>query len=253
MKIIIDAGHGGSDPGAAALGYNEKDLNLIYANLLAEKLTAFGHIVDRSLIMDANFSSDELTARIRQSGAALCISCHNNAFNGLATGFEVIYSIHSDGELANLIGNAVASTGYKVHRLYTREGESAEKKGKDYYYVIRQTYPSVETLIVEFGFMDNPSDLEHLVSQYWQDTLTKSVASAINTYAVRHGQGTTAPLPPIPPQTTKHWAQDDNDALLAAGILKNDHSKTLDSPATEAMVISMVNRLRHALGGEQHN
>lgn len=46
------------------------------------------------------------------------------------------------------------------------------------------------------------------------------------------------------PLVASHWAKQDNDELLSAGILKSDHTETLDSTATEGLVISLVNRLR---------
>lgn len=46
------------------------------------------------------------------------------------------------------------------------------------------------------------------------------------------------------PQPVIHWAKEDNDELMAAGILKSNHTQTLDSPATEGFVISLLNRLR---------
>jgi N-acetylmuramoyl-L-alanine amidase len=46
------------------------------------------------------------------------------------------------------------------------------------------------------------------------------------------------------PHANTHWAKNDNDELLNSGILTSDHTETLDSPATEGMIISLVNRLR---------
>ncbi|MCX7708738.1 MAG: peptidoglycan recognition protein family protein [Clostridia bacterium] len=46
------------------------------------------------------------------------------------------------------------------------------------------------------------------------------------------------------PISKSHWAKQEQDELLAAGILKEDHSGSLDKPATEAFVICLINRLR---------
>ncbi|UFJ39300.1 glucosaminidase domain-containing protein [Brevibacillus humidisoli] len=53
---------------------------------------------------------------------------------------------------------------------------------------------------------------------------------------------------PAPPADNRHWAQQAHDELRAAGYLLNDHSQSLDAPATEGMVIELVNRLRKAIG-----
>ncbi len=182
MKIIIDSGHGGYDSGAAGFGKKEKNINLIFAKLLAVKLENLDIEVDKSLINDNYYSPKELTKKIRESGAEICISCHNNAFNGNARGFEIIHSIHSEGELANLIIEEVKNTSFPVRRVFSRESTAPFRVGKDYYYIIRDTYPDVETIIVEFGFMDNEEDFMMLTNPVWQDKLTGAVTAGVKKY-----------------------------------------------------------------------
>ncbi|TCP93286.1 N-acetylmuramoyl-L-alanine amidase [Serpentinicella alkaliphila] len=183
MKVIIDSGHGGSDPGAVAFGVKEKDLNIIFTNLLASQLQQLNFEVDKSLINDKNYTPNELTDLIKKSGAKLCISCHNNAFNGSASGFEVIHSIHTDGKLAKLILEEVKKTNFPIRRAFSRKSTLPSSVEQDYYYIIRLTYPQVETLIVEFGFMDNKDDFKMLTDPEWQKRLTSAVALAISKYA----------------------------------------------------------------------
>lgn len=182
MKIIIDSGHGGKEPGASGFGMKEKNLNLIFAKLLAVKLENLDLEIDSSLINDQYYSPGELTRRIKESGADICISCHNNAFNGSVRGFEVIHSIHSEGTLAKLMAEEVKTTGFPVRRVFSKESTAPSRVGKDYYYIIRDTYPQVETIIVEFGFMDNMEDYQRLTDPYWQDKLTAALTVAVNRY-----------------------------------------------------------------------
>ncbi|MCX7922716.1 MAG: N-acetylmuramoyl-L-alanine amidase [Clostridia bacterium] len=182
MKIIIDAGHGGTETGAVAFGMKEKDLNLIFADLLAKKLQGLGIEVDRSLINDNQYDSTRLTDIIKKSGAALCISCHNNSFNGSARGFEVIHSIHSNGNLARYIADEVKKTGFPVRRTFSRRSTNPQTPDSDYYFIIRLTYPQVETIIVEFGFLDNSEDFKILTNPTWRDRLTNAVALGVKKY-----------------------------------------------------------------------
>ncbi|MCX8130413.1 MAG: N-acetylmuramoyl-L-alanine amidase [Clostridia bacterium] len=182
MKVILDPGHGGSDNGAVYFGIKEKKLNLIFADLLAKNLEQSNIVVDKSLINDTYYSSTQLTDLINNSGASVCISCHNNSFDGNARGLEVIHSIHSEGKLASLILESVRKTDFPVRRAFSREGINPSNKGKDYYYVIRLTYPKVETIIVEFGFMDNKEDSKLLNDPAWQNRLTSAVAEAVKKY-----------------------------------------------------------------------
>jgi N-acetylmuramoyl-L-alanine amidase len=242
MKIIVDSGHGGSDPGASGFGTLEKNLNLVFAGLLASKLQQAGIEVDKSLIADKYYSSTELTNLIKRSGADTCISCHNNSFNGSAQGFEAIYSIHSDGRLAGLIAEKIEATGHKVRRTFSRNSTDPSRPNDDYYYIIRLTYPEVETVILEFGFIDNQEDYKLITDPAWQDKLTTAAAAAVVQYAGLSNPPDSGGPEPEQPQT--HWAKENNDELLVAGILNSDHTATLDKPATEGMVLSLVNRLR---------
>lgn len=189
MKIIIDPGHGGSESGAVAFGMKEKDLNLIYARLLAEKLEKLNISVDRSILNDNYYDSNTLTKMIKNSGASLCISCHNNSVNGSARGLEVIHSIHTDGTLAKYIIQEASRTNFPVRKAYSRKSTIT---GKDYYFIIRLTYPEVETIIVEFGFMDNREDFTLLTNPEWQDKLTDAVANAVRCYIPGTSQINTA-------------------------------------------------------------
>ncbi|SCZ01704.1 N-acetylmuramoyl-L-alanine amidase [Alkaliphilus peptidifermentans] len=194
MRIIIDSGHGGKDPGASGFGMKEKDLNLIFANLLATELEKLNIDVDRSLINDNYYSAKELTDLIKSSGSSICISCHNNAFDGTARGFEVIHSIHTNGTLAKLIIEEVKKTSFKVRRAFSRESTLPSNAGEDYYYIIRLTYPDVETIIVEFGFMDNAADFKLLTDPAWQKKLTTAVATGISNYITSNSIGKTSIL-----------------------------------------------------------
>ncbi|ABR47682.1 cell wall hydrolase/autolysin [Alkaliphilus metalliredigens QYMF] len=182
MKIIIDSGHGGKDPGAVAFGMTEKYLNLIFAELLATQLENLNIDVDRSLINDIYYTPKELTDLIKDSGASICISCHNNAFNGTVRGFEVIHSIHTKDTLAKSIFEEVKKTNFIVRRVFSRRSTVAPGSDQDYYYIIRLTHPHVETIIVEFGFMDNAEDFKMLTDSVWQQRLTAAVATGISQY-----------------------------------------------------------------------
>lgn len=220
MRIVINSGHGGREYGAIGFGTMEKDLNRIFAALLGKKLTNIGFEVDTTLIKDQYYTPTELTDLIKKSGASICISCHCNAFDGSARGLEIIHSIHSDGKLANLILNEVKKTGYITRTVYSRE--SSRKDGTDYYFVIRQTYPEVQTIIVEFGFIDNINDHKLLTDQDWQDKLTTAVAAGIKGY-VQPGSYTGTPISGTPLLTKNQLKK----ALLASNPAAD--SKIIDT------------------------
>ncbi len=92
-KIVIDAGHGGNDPGAVGRsGLKEKNVNLDIARRLSDLLRAEGVQTVLTRSTDRFIS---LSARVNianRSGADLFISIHSNAARSSALcGFEVFY------------------------------------------------------------------------------------------------------------------------------------------------------------------
>lgn len=178
--IIIDPGHGGSDSGAVSAGrtHLEKNLNLDMAKKIANKLAGK---VKVSLTRETDKTLDPAprTKIVRQSGARLCLSLHHNAFNGSARGAEVIHSINSDGRLAKLIYNGIVAAGMPKRRIFSKE--SGSYPGKDYYFMIRDTAP-VETVIIEFGFIDNAEDLKLITNPNMQDRMADAVVKAVLEY-----------------------------------------------------------------------
>lgn len=106
--VVIDAGHGGSDPGAGSLtgGVNEKDLALDVARDLRDLLVERGRVrVAMTRNDDQYLGLDERAAVARRLNAALFVSLHmDSAPNPLARGATVysLSDIASDAESARL-------------------------------------------------------------------------------------------------------------------------------------------------------
>ncbi|KAK2960003.1 putative Sporulation-specific N-acetylmuramoyl-L-alanine amidase [Blattamonas nauphoetae] len=87
VKIFIDPGHGGSDPGAVANGLREKDLTLTISNKVAAGLRRVsGCEVKLSRTTDVYLSLSQRAQMANSWGARFFISIHINAGGG--TGFE---------------------------------------------------------------------------------------------------------------------------------------------------------------------
>ncbi len=78
-------------------------------------------------------------------------------------GAEVIYALRNDDKLASNIINELSEKGQKIRKYYQRRLPS--DTSKDYYYMLRNT-PNAETVIVEYGFLDNANDAARLKSNY---------------------------------------------------------------------------------------
>ena len=156
MKIWLDAGHGGKDPGTSGFGVVEKDWTLDIDNRIANVLFHNNSQFERTRNLDSTVVPSIRASRVRNSKADYCISSHINAGGG--KGAETIYSIYSKtGErLAQLILNELGEIGLDKRKAFSRKGSNG-----DYYYMHRNT-GSVTTIIVEYGFIDNKSDNQFL-------------------------------------------------------------------------------------------
>lgn len=152
-SIIIDGGHGGTDPGASGFGVLEKNWTLKMSNYQYKRLKELGAKVGITRKNDMTLSSVPRTNLIRDK-YDYCISNHFNAFNGQARGIETIHSIYANKGFATSIANElVKASGIPLRRVFTRKNNS----GGDYYFMHRLT-GSTSTVIVEYGFIDNKTD-----------------------------------------------------------------------------------------------
>ena len=152
-SIIIDVGHGGTDTGAIGFGVREKDWNLRISLYQYERLKELGAKVGITRTTDKTLDATPRTNLIKNK-YDYCISNHWNAFNGSARGVETIHSVYGGKELATNIANAlVRASGLPLRRVFSRKNSS----GGDYYFMHRLT-GSTQTVIVEYGFIDNVTD-----------------------------------------------------------------------------------------------
>ena len=159
--VIIDAGHGGIDSGAVGYGLEEKDLNLKIAKYIYSRLQELGIPSILVRTEDEYLPKDKRIERIktltRNNPNTILLSNHMNAGNG--EGAEVVYSLNSNGDLANLILDNLESKGQIKRKAYQRR--LPENPNKDYYYILRESNVK-EPLLIEYGFIDNKNDSDKL-------------------------------------------------------------------------------------------
>ncbi|KNY24853.1 N-acetylmuramoyl-L-alanine amidase [Pseudobacteroides cellulosolvens] len=246
IQIIIDPGHGGTETGAVANGYKEKDLNLEISLELARVLRGYFSGVLMTRTKDEYFDLSRRAAWVAKkaaefSGKTICPCVHLNAYNGQARGAEVIYSIHSDAKLATCIVEKICSLGLPFRRVFSKE--SSVNKGQDYYCMHRAT-GSAQTVIIESLFLDNAYDVAFLKQPEFIPKLAQKIGEGLLTYLQIPEEKPKPATLQLQQPPKIHQFKKDNDELMAAGILKSDHTLTLDNQATEGFVIALVNRLR---------
>ncbi len=101
-------------------------------------------------------------------------------YAGGGEGAEVVYALRNDDELATLILDNIGEAGQVKRRAYQRR--LPENPNKDYYFIIRDT-ANLESLLIEYGFIDNPRDalkLENNLTDYVEGVV-KALAEYTNT------------------------------------------------------------------------
>lgn len=156
--VVIDAGHGGHDPGASSkAGTREKDVALKASLILKKKLENYGFKVYMTRERDNYVKLYERAAIANQLGADLFISVHINAARSTsAKGIEVLYNpdpARNNKALARAIENKLIEYTGAVERGIVSRPKLV---------VIRET--KMDAVLVELGFLSNTQDEMNLLT-----------------------------------------------------------------------------------------
>lgn len=202
VGVVVDAGHGGSDPGAVSGNLREKDFTLQASLYMYDRLKDLGIPVVLTRDDDASLTRDQrinnALGAFGKNSDVILVSNHINAGGG--EGAEVVYALRNDDTLAKSILENIGEAGQKMRKVYQRR--LPEDPSKDYYYILRLTDP-LESVLVEYGFIDNANDAAKLKSSLnnYAEGVVKAIASYLgvpyappgtttpggNTYTVQRG------------------------------------------------------------------
>ena len=177
--IIIDAGHGGTDPGAVSGNLKEKDYTLLISNYMYNRFKELGIPVYISRSEDETLSPSDRIARIKpniKSKDDVVISNHLNAGGG--DGAEVVYALRNNSTLSKKILEGLENQGQNIRKYYQRTLPS--NTSKDYYFIIRDTYPA-ESVLLEYAFIDSTKDDKNQIMNDWQKW-AESVVRSVSEY-----------------------------------------------------------------------
>jgi LysM repeat protein len=179
-KIVLDAGHGGDDPGASGNGIIEKDLTLEITKYLYDRFNDLGIPVKVTRLTDETISPTERVKRVLDAYGnnknVIVISNHINAGGG--DGAEVIYPLRNNSVLPNLILSEISKEGQNIRDAYQRRLPS--DTSKDYYFMQRNT-GDTQTLTVEYGFLDSTKDDPNQLKNNYEN-LAEAVLRAVTEY-----------------------------------------------------------------------
>lgn len=184
-RIVIDPGHGGYDPGKVGVNNTlEKNINVSIATILRDILQENNYdvVMTRSDDSDlctpgsANKKTNDLNNRIKiinEAKPSLVVSIHQNSFQDpKVAGAQVFYYSDETKKAADILqSELVAGLDPSNHRV---------AKSNTSYYLLKNTpYPVV---IVECGFLSNPSEEELLNSPDYQQKTAEAIYNGIDKY-----------------------------------------------------------------------
>ncbi len=180
LKVVLDAGHGGSESGATGpmgkYGLYEKQVNLAITLNARKYLQSLGATVVMTRTSDKTVSLNDRANLIRKEKPDIAVSIHNNSMDVTAdytkhTGLLVLYSKDS----------SKAAAGYIKNQLVT------DLKRKDDGYRWQSlsvcTVTQSPAILIEGGFMSNPTEYEWLADYNNQVKIGNSVGKAIENWA----------------------------------------------------------------------
>lgn len=185
--IMIDAGHGGNDPGKVGVdGVLEKDLNLQLAKKLKTLLEQQDMEVmlvreeDRGLY-DENASNKKVQDMkrrcelINEEQPVCVVSIHQNSYHEESIhGAQVFY--YSTSRESEKLAKVLQSELVRV----AESENTRQAKANDTYYLLKKTEAPV--VIVECGFLSNWADCAKLQDENYQDKLVWAIHMGILKY-----------------------------------------------------------------------
>ena len=212
--IVVDAGHGGHDPGALGATRSEKDITLAAARALKTRLERMGRYrVVLTRDADAFIPLDTRVRIARRAGADLFISLHaDSAGLDPATHGASVYTLSDSGETRvnyvlgdhewftragarsdpavsgilldltqrNTRNRSATFAAVLLQRLADRVGLLPRSQRDAGYFVLLA--PDVPAALLEMGFITNPQDEARLADPAQRDRLMDVVAEAIDAY-----------------------------------------------------------------------
>lgn len=182
--VVIDAGHGGADPGKVSVdGSLEKDINLQIAKKLAQFLTAADVDVVLTRDSDAGLYDENVSNKkvqdmknrvqiIEEKKPALTVSIHQNSYHEeYVHGAQVFYYAGSEES------KALAERIQRTLAVELDPDNARQAKKNDSYYLLKKT--STPIVIVECGFLSNYEEAAKLSSEHYQEKMAWAIHLAV--------------------------------------------------------------------------
>ncbi len=183
-RIVIDAGHGGVDPGTLGISGNsrEKIFNLDIATKAATLLGSRGYEVALTRYDDSYVSLQNRVAIANSSPATLFVSIHCNANDSSAKRGTTVY-YYVDKAIPAMVAQAAERSrlaSVMQQTLVDRLGLGNEGVRQNNYYVIR--YTNMPSILIETAYLSNPTEEALLNDPAFRDLAAEAITEGIIRY-----------------------------------------------------------------------
>lgn len=173
VKITIDAGHGGYDPGSTVSGVTEKEINLqivLKVKELGERHPGLDFVFTRT--SDSYVSLLDRLEYAEEQGSAGYVSVQANSFwdpdvHGVETILDRTRAQGGESwDMAELIQESIVGStgandrGIRYQRLYTR-------------------YTDIPSAMVEVGFLTSPSERTRLANSSYRESIARGIIQGL--------------------------------------------------------------------------
>ncbi|MFE8701690.1 SH3 domain-containing protein [Cytobacillus sp. FJAT-54145] len=176
-RIVIDAGHGGKDPGAIGpTGLREKDVVLDTALMLKAELEKYGAIVTMTRSTDVFLELSERTAIANASDFDAFISLHADSYSSSSKGTTTYYNttVNFNGPRSRDLGSAIQKGMIASLGTYDRGIKEQE------FYVNRMN--ELPSVLLELAFLSNPKEEALLRSTEFRKNAASGIRAGLEEY-----------------------------------------------------------------------
>lgn len=241
-KVVVDAGHGGSDPGAIGVNQlREKDVNLDIAMKLKQQLVERGYEVTLTRSGDSYLSLSSRVDFTNEANADLFVSIHANSHtSSSARGSLVLYYDNAYPQADYPASPEMAALTPKSKKLATSVLNGVVKSAgtinlgivPSAVYVVRSG--KIPSILVETAFLSNAQDAAMLSQQSVRQNMAVGIANGIAAYLP-------AVFSDIRPD---YWAFDSIARLKEMDIVHGDNGKFApERSITRAEFAAMMTRV----------
>jgi N-acetylmuramoyl-L-alanine amidase len=173
--VVIDAGHGGRDVGATRNGIYEKDIVLAMSKQLGRILQQMGYSVIYTRTEDIELDLEPRVDIAENVRASAFVSVHVNSLGANASTVSGVETYHAPGAS---LGKSLAEFVHEQILASTGANDRGVRSAR--FHVILKT--SMPAVLVETGFITNPSEAARLVDSAYQLRMAEAIARGVDQF-----------------------------------------------------------------------